>query len=289
MSQCNFQTELTRLDMVYSPLDWLDNIDLEQVPERTSVLNQQYCTMAHRNASADDVSAAVSFPTKEKQGCCYGPETEIIFPNGLHFPPKERLHREKTVVYCGNEILQKEKPEVVTTGREFWQNDESRGEASVVPTGSQFLSKEHLHREANTLHCGNKFPSKEKPFHAPEIVPTGSKFPTKNIPRDLDVETTGSQFSYPAPHAQQNSKCGGRSSIPDECKDASYWRKRSRNNISAKKSRAAKRIKDMYIADKIEQLEKENSVLKVMLSNVMMQLQQHQKQQYQQPSAFQWQ
>ena len=289
VSQCNFQTELTRLDMVYSAIDWLDNIDSEQVPGITSALDQQclqYSVMAFRNASADDATAAASFLTKEQQESYYETEAEISFISGRHFPPKERSHHEQTVFYCGSEIPQKEKPEVFVTGREIWPKDESRCEADVAPTtGSQFLSKEHLHYESNALQCGNQFPPKEKPFHAPKVVPTGSKFPAKNIPGD----PTGSQCSYPKPHAQQNSKCGGRSSIPDECKDARYWRKRSRNNISAKKSRAAKRVKDMHIADKIEQLEKENSVLKVMLANVMMQLQQQQKQQHQQPSAFQWQ
>ena len=292
VSQCNFQRELTRLDMVHSALDWLDNIDSEQVPGRTSALDQQYLqysVMAYRNASADDMRTAAFFPTKEQQECYYESEAEISFISGRHFPPRERSHRKQTVFYCGSEIPQKENPEVVITGTEMWSKNESRGEVDVVPTTrSQFLSKEHLHYEANTLHCGNQFPPKEKPFHAPEVVPTGSKFPTKNIPRDLDAGPTGSQCSYPKPHAQQNSKCGGRSSIPDECKDARYWRKRSRNNISAKKSRAAKRVKDMYIADKIEQLEKENSVLKVMLANVMTQLQQQQKQQHQKPNAFQF-
>jgi len=52
--------------------------------------------------------------------------------------------------------------------------------------------------------------------------------------------------------------------------------------MSAQKSRAAKRLRDIYIANKIDQLEKENAMLKVMLANFMMQRQQ------QQQSAFHW-
>ena len=77
----------------------------------------------------------------------------------------------------------------------------------------------------------------------------------------------------------------GRSSVPDEFKDERYWRKRSRNNISAKKSREAKRARDILILHKIDQLEKENATLKMMLANVMIQ----QQQQQQQNHHFQWQ
>ena len=78
----------------------------------------------------------------------------------------------------------------------------------------------------------------------------------------------------------------GRPSVPDEFKDERYCRKRSRNNISAKKSREAKRARDILISHKIDQLEKENAMLKMMLANVMIQQQQ---QQQQQNHHFQWQ
>ena len=67
-----------------------------------------------------------------------------------------------------------------------------------------------------------------------------------------------------------------RYSVPDECKDEKYWRNRSRNNMSARKSRQAKRDKDRLVARKMEELEKENAMLKMMLANFMVQ---HQRQQ----------
>ena len=62
-----------------------------------------------------------------------------------------------------------------------------------------------------------------------------------------------------------------RYAVPDECKDERYWRKRCKNNMSAKKSREAKRAKDLLVARKIEELEKENAALKMMLRNLMLQ------------------
>ena len=62
-----------------------------------------------------------------------------------------------------------------------------------------------------------------------------------------------------------------RYAVPDDCKDERYWRKRCKNNISAKKSREAKRAKDLLVARKIEELEKENAALKMMLRNLMLQ------------------
>ena len=135
-----------------------------------------------------------------------------------------------------------------------------------VPSGSQLWPKEMARREPEVFHFqyGIQIRPKEMKHFAPDVVPAGSHFPCS------------------APHWQQEAKCPDkewkrrRSTVPDECKDALYWRKRSKNNISAKKSRAAKRARDIFIANKIDQLEKENSMLKVMLTNIMMQQQQQQ-------------
>nr|XP_034300917.1 thyrotroph embryonic factor isoform X2 [Crassostrea gigas] len=50
--------------------------------------------------------------------------------------------------------------------------------------------------------------------------------------------------------------------VPDACKDERYWMRRSKNNIAAKRSREARRIKENQIALRAAFLEKENNALK---------------------------
>nr|XP_039256591.1 hepatic leukemia factor-like isoform X1 [Styela clava]XP_039256593.1 hepatic leukemia factor-like isoform X1 [Styela clava] len=49
--------------------------------------------------------------------------------------------------------------------------------------------------------------------------------------------------------------------VPDDCKDEKYWQKRVKNNVAAKRSREARRIKENQIAMRTKFLEKENSNL----------------------------
>lgn len=50
--------------------------------------------------------------------------------------------------------------------------------------------------------------------------------------------------------------------MPDACKDERYWMRRNKNNIAAKRSREARRIKENQIALRAAFLEKENNALK---------------------------
>ena len=58
-------------------------------------------------------------------------------------------------------------------------------------------------------------------------------------------------------------------SVPEDHKDEKYWRRRWRNNLSAKKSREAKRSKEQDKEKKIEMLEQENAFLKFMLAGIV--------------------
>lgn len=53
-----------------------------------------------------------------------------------------------------------------------------------------------------------------------------------------------------------------KSYVASDCKDTKYWQKREKNNIAAKRSREAKRIKENQIAMRANFLEKENGMLK---------------------------
>jgi len=50
--------------------------------------------------------------------------------------------------------------------------------------------------------------------------------------------------------------------VPDDCKDEKYWCRRKKNNIAAKRSRDARRIKENQIALRASFLEKESSQLR---------------------------
>lgn len=58
--------------------------------------------------------------------------------------------------------------------------------------------------------------------------------------------------------------------VLDECKDERYWRKCCRNNMLVKKFWEVKCVKDFLIVRKIEELEKENVMLKMMFRNLML-------------------
>jgi len=49
--------------------------------------------------------------------------------------------------------------------------------------------------------------------------------------------------------------------VPDENKDGKYWEKRQKNNVAARRSREARRLKENQIALRAAFLEKENSIL----------------------------
>lgn len=56
--------------------------------------------------------------------------------------------------------------------------------------------------------------------------------------------------------------------VPDEMKDEKYWARRRKNNLAAKRSRDARRIKENQIAIRAAYLEKENSKLREQLEKL---------------------
>jgi hypothetical protein len=53
-----------------------------------------------------------------------------------------------------------------------------------------------------------------------------------------------------------------RAFIPDDKKDPIYWSQRSKNNLSAKRSRVKRRVNDLVLETKLTQLNNENQVLR---------------------------
>jgi hypothetical protein len=56
--------------------------------------------------------------------------------------------------------------------------------------------------------------------------------------------------------------------VPEESKDAKYWVRRRKNNMAAKRSRDARRVKENQIAMRACYLEKENQFMKQELERV---------------------
>jgi leukemia factor-related protein len=53
-----------------------------------------------------------------------------------------------------------------------------------------------------------------------------------------------------------------RNNVPDELKDEKYWARRRKNNLAAKRSRDARRMKENQIALRADFLERESDLLK---------------------------
>ena len=108
-------------------------------------------------------------------------------------------------------------------------------------------------------------------FPQPDVVTgSGSNFP-HCVPQQKARSPDSVNCLVPHHTGSDNEWKRERYAVPDECKDERYWRKRSRNNMSAKKSREAKRARDLLIAKKIDELEKENAALKMLLRNSTLQ------------------
>ncbi|CAH2291742.1 hepatic leukemia factor isoform X2 [Pelobates cultripes] len=60
--------------------------------------------------------------------------------------------------------------------------------------------------------------------------------------------------------------------IPDDLKDEKYWARRKKNNMAAKRSRDARRLKENQIAIRASFLEKENSALRLEVADLRKEL-----------------
>jgi leukemia factor-related protein len=55
--------------------------------------------------------------------------------------------------------------------------------------------------------------------------------------------------------------------VPNELKDDKYWARRRKNNMAAKRSRDARRMKENQIALRASYLERENDILRKQLDD----------------------
>lgn len=83
-----------------------------------------------------------------------------------------------------------------------------------------------------------------------------------------DFDPKSRPFSQEELRPQPMSKKSKKQYVPDDLKDDKYWARRRKNNMAAKRSRDARRVKENQIAMRAAFLEKENAVLRAELDKV---------------------
>lgn len=93
------------------------------------------------------------------------------------------------------------------------------------------------------------------PYHDTPTSSSSNSFSTSSSCSSPDIQ----RKEYALLNKTRRKK---RTFIPDEKKDPVYWSQRSKNNLSAKRSRAKRRMNDLVLETKLTQLNNENQVLK---------------------------
>lgn len=94
------------------------------------------------------------------------------------------------------------------------------------------------------------------PYHDTPTSSSSSSFSTSSSCSSPDIQ----QKEYVLLNNKSRRK--KRAFIPDEKKDPIYWSQRSKNNLSAKRSRVKRRMNDLVLETKLTQLTNENEILR---------------------------
>lgn len=133
--------------------------------------------------------------------------------------------------------------------------------------------------------------SEKSPSSPVQVVRSGSASPEADFDvsdQDLALSSAPGQefdpkkrrFTVEELRPQPMIKKSRKIFVPDDCKDEKYWQRRKKNNVAAKRSRDARRIKENQIAlraaflekqtenlkDELEKMKKENQKLKALLA-----------------------
>lgn len=81
-------------------------------------------------------------------------------------------------------------------------------------------------------------------------------------------DPSSARFSEDELRPQPIMKKSRKQHVPDTLKDARYWARRVKNNMAAKRSREARRLKENQIVLRASYLEKENESLKLELQKL---------------------
>jgi len=122
-----------------------------------------------------------------------------------------------------------------------------------------------------TIPVENTVRSREDPCTSPgsKAEPVSVEFEVENtdmalvtIPGQTNFDPKRKAFSEEELRPQPMIKKSKKVFVPDDCKDDKYWSRRKKNNVAAKRSRDARRVKENQIAMRAAYLEKENVAMK---------------------------
>ncbi|XP_039272442.1 uncharacterized protein LOC120346701 [Styela clava] len=89
--------------------------------------------------------------------------------------------------------------------------------------------------------------------------------PIKEYPET--IESSG-QFAYAGIQIHPIIRKARKVYVPEECKDGKYWKRRLKNNVAARRSREAKRMKENQIAMRVSFLQSENDNLRAQVAHL---------------------
>ena len=107
-----------------------------------------------------------------------------------------------------------------------------------------------------------QFESVTRAMLSSSLIDTHPMHPDTSSSSSCSVSSTSSSPSRSIPHDRSPNNRRARTFIPDERKDPSYWSRRSRNNLSATRSRVKRRVNDLVLETKVTQLNQENQILR---------------------------
>jgi basic region leucine zipper protein len=109
---------------------------------------------------------------------------------------------------------------------------------------------------SSPLQANNSNENHQYPDTATSSSSSSSSFSTSSSCSSPDIQ----QKEYVLLNNKSRRK--KRAFIPDDKKDPIYWSQRSKNNLSAKRSRVKRRMNDLVLETKVTQLNNENQILR---------------------------
>lgn len=159
-----------------------------------------------------------------------------------------------------NDVL----PQKVTQKRSFVQEEDDEDE-DEPPAKSKSSNNGFLYVESKRARMERE--KEEKAMRARQIEFTQQDLALATVP-GLEFDPRKRSFAPDELRPQPIIRKRKKSFVPSEAKDDKYWEKREKNNVAARRSREARRLKENQIALRTAFLEKENALLKQQVDEV---------------------
>merc|ERR1719486_268882 len=132
---------------------------------------------------------------------------------------------------------------------------------------SQLEKKEHDFLYVESKRARLEREKEEKRRKALEIEFSPQELALATVP-GMEFDPRERSFALDELRPQPIIRKRKKSFVPMEEKDIRYWEKREKNNVAARRSREARRLKENQIALRTAYLEKENAMLKSQVDEV---------------------